>query len=240
LPAPSLLDGGIYRKPDFAGGLSSDRGNISWLTGVCSGVSRRQHLHWGVLAILLVASVLSLRPTVNGASQPMRVTFVSVEHRPFGSVIRFEIRNAGNRSLYFPQSPYWQPGSTEPAIQSLDIEQWSDGKTNMLERGRSLSASLAVKPGFYSVGPCHDVPWDHKWVVLKAGQVYSGQIAAFEPGDSYIPTSCSWHHAHLGGLIRLEVNAYPSKASMRRIKGVSDSMELVRTATSSMLGPPSN
>jgi hypothetical protein len=210
------------------------------LAGVCSGVSRRQHLHRGVLAILLVASVSSLRPTVNAASQPMRVTVVSVEHRPFGSVIRFEIRNAGNHSLYFPQSPYWQPGSTEPAIQSLDIEQWSDGKTNMLEKGRSLSAPLAVKPGFYSVGPCHDVPWDHKWVVLEAGQVYSGQIAAFEPGDSYIVSPCSWHHAHLGGLIRLEVKAYPSKALMRPINGVSDSMELVRTATSSILRPPSN
>jgi hypothetical protein len=110
----------------------------------------------------------------------------------------------------------------------------------MLEKGRSLSASLAVKPGFYSVGPCHDVPWDHKWVELKAGQAYTGQIAAFEPSDSYIVSSCGWHHAHLGGLIRLEVNAYPSKALMRPINGVSDPMELVRSATSSMLRPPSN
>jgi hypothetical protein len=107
----------------------------------------------------------------------------------------------------------------------------------MLEKGRSLSASTTVKPGFYSVGPCRDLAWDHKWIVLKAGQVYLGQIAAFEPGANYIPTSCRWHHAHLGGLIRLEVNAYASKALMRPIDGVSDSMKLVRTATSSMLRP---
>lgn len=47
------------------------------------------------------------------------------------------------------------------------------------------------------------------------------------------------HHAHLGGLIRLEVNAYPSKALMGPMNGVSDPMELVRTATSSMLRPQS-
>lgn len=155
-------------------------------------------------------------------------------------MVKFEIRNTGSRSLYFPQSPYWQPGSKETAIQSLDIEQWFDGKTNMLEKGRSLSASTPVKQGFYSVGPCHDVPWDHKWIVLEAGQVHSGQIAAFEPGTSYIPSSCSWHHAHLGGLIRLEVNAYPSKVMARSMHGVSEPMELVRTATGSMLRPPRN
>jgi hypothetical protein len=111
-------------------------------------------------------------------------------------------------------------------------------RLTMVSRAGSLSASIDVKPGLYSVGPCHDVPWGHKWVVLKAGQVDSGQIAAFEPGDSYIVSSCSWHHAHLGGLIRLDVNAYPSKALSRRINRVSDPLELVRTATSSMLRPP--
>jgi hypothetical protein len=219
--------------------MLTNRGNISWLAGVCSGMSvaRGQHFHWGALAIVLVASAAGLRPIVSDTSQPMRVTISSVEHRTFGSVIRFEIRNTGNHPLFFPQSPYWQPGSNEPAIQSLDIEQWSDGKTNMLDRCRSLSASVHVKPGFYSVGPCHDLPWNHKWIVLPAGQVYSEQIAAFEPGASYIPSSCSWHHAHLGGLIRVEVNAYSSKALSRPINAASDSVELVRTATSSMLRP---
>jgi hypothetical protein len=165
----------------------------------------------------------------------MKVTVVSVEHSSYGSVVRFEIRNTSSRSLYFPQSSYWEPGSKETAIQSAQIEQWSDGKTNLLEKGRSLSASAAVRPGFYSIGPCHDVPWDHKWIVLRSGQVYSDQIAAFEPGDRYIPSSCSWHHEHLGGLIRLEVNAYTSKTFTSQVTRVSDSVELVRTATSSTL-----
>jgi hypothetical protein len=36
---------------------------------------------------------------------------------------------------------------------------------------------------------------------LSLLRLIPGQIAAFEPCDSYIVSSCSRHHAHLGGLI---------------------------------------
>ena len=86
---------GIYRKCDFAGGLSSIRGNIRRPTGVCSGGERRHYSHWSTLAIFLFAPMLRLQPTVKENSRPMKVNVVSVEHEAFGSVVRFEIRNTG-------------------------------------------------------------------------------------------------------------------------------------------------
>jgi hypothetical protein len=160
----------------------------------------------------LLFTTLGICQVGAGRTNPkITVVIQSIKQTGFGAEAEVQIKNSGTRPVFLPQSPYWHVGSDETAINTLAIEQWSDGKTNLLKPGRSIFASSPVEPGFYSVGPCHDIPWQHRWIRLAPGQLYSTQIAAFEPGEGYIVSSCPWIHAHLAGKIRVQLTAYTAK-----------------------------
>lgn len=133
-----------------------------------------------------------------------------MERNRFGFLITVEITNTSDRKLFLPQAPDWRPNAElDPRVQSLNVEQWSDGKTNLLSSGRSLSSSLPPKAGYFSVGPCRDLPFDGHWISLNSGDHITDQIQAFEPDQhDYIPSSCTWRHARLLGPLRISVEAF--------------------------------
>jgi len=147
---------------------------------------------------------------VGRSEHGLTVTVSHVERNRYGYLITVEIVNASSRSLFLPQAPGWRPDSElDPRVQSLDVKQWSDGKTNLLPAGRSLSSSLPRKAGYFSVGPCRDIPFDEHWIPLNPGERITDQIQAFEPDEHvYIPSSCTWRHARLLGPLRISVEAF--------------------------------
>jgi hypothetical protein len=147
---------------------------------------------------------------VGRAERMLTVAVSRVERNRYGYLITVEIVNASDHRLFLPQAPGWRPNSElDPRVQSLDVEQWSDGKTNLLPAGRSLSSSLPQKAGYFSVGPCRDIPFDEHWIPLNPGEHITDQIQAFESGQhDYISSSCTWRHARLLGPLRISVAAF--------------------------------
>jgi hypothetical protein len=167
-----------------------------------------------VLVLLGLSAIVFGSDTLTQGARSDHALAISVSHidrNRFGVLVTIEIANTSDHKLFLPQAPGWRPNSKlEPRVQSLDIEQWSDGKTNLLPSGRSLSSSLPHKAGYFSVGPCRDIPFDEHWISLNPGQHITDQIQAFEPDQhDYIPSSCAWRHAHLRGPFRISVAAFP-------------------------------
>ena len=133
-----------------------------------------------------------------------------MERNRFGFLHTVEIVNTSGRDLVLPQAPDWRPNAEfDPRVQSLNVEQWSDGKTNLLSSGRSVSSSLPPKVGYFSVGPCRDLPFDGHWISLNSGDQITDQIQAFELDQhDYIPSSCTWRHARLLRPLRISVEAF--------------------------------
>lgn len=169
-----------------------------------------------ILHLFVFCAIVSGRDVLSQVEQPKKhglsIAVSRVDRNRDGYLITVEIANASDRRLFLPQSPYWRPNSEfGPRVQSLDAEQWSDGKTNLLPKGRSLSSSLPQQAGFFSVGPCRDLPFDEHWIPLGPGGHITDRIQAFEPGQhSYIPSSCGWKHARLLGPLRISVEAFPT------------------------------
>jgi hypothetical protein len=130
----------------------------------------------------------------------------------YGYRIHVTVTNRSKRRLYLPQSPYWEDQHPlPPKIASLGVSQWLNGKTNMLAAGRSFEANSPAEPGYYSVGPCHDLPFDNKWITLAPGESLDDVIEAFEPGEGYISAVCPWRHAHVGGRLQISVSAFAGR-----------------------------
>jgi hypothetical protein len=164
-------------------------------------------LLFGLSVIVIGTNTLAL---VAHLAQGLTISVSQVERSRYGYLITVEIINASGHKLYLPQAPGWRLNSDiNPRVQSLDIEQWSDGKTNLLPAGRSLSSSLPPKAGYFSVGPCRDIPFDEHWIPLNPGEHIKDQIEAFEPDQhDFIPSSCTWRHARLLGQLRISVAAF--------------------------------
>ncbi len=164
-------------------------------------------LLFGLLAIVIGTGTLA---QVGGREHGLTIDVTHVERNRYGYLITIEIINVSESKLYLPQAPGWQPNSDRgPRVQTLDVEQWSDGKTNLLPAGRSLSSSLPPKAGYFSVAICRDVPFDEDWIPLNPGEHITDQIQAFEPDrHDFIPSSCTWRHACLLGPFRISVAAF--------------------------------
>lgn len=166
-----------------------------------------------VIGTVAVATVHLAPAQAGNSRRAMTINVTHVERNRQGFLITVDLVNESGRTLFLPEAPEWRadsPGS--PRIQSLDVEQWSDGKTNLLAAGRSLSGSLPPRPGYFSVGPCRDLPFDGHWISLAPRQHITDHIQAFEPpSNDYIPSSCTWRHAHLSDQLRVSASAYSSK-----------------------------
>jgi len=163
----------------------------------------------------------------SGSDLMIRVTHV--ERNRYGFLITVDLMNDSGRTLFLPEASGWRKDSPGmPRIQSLGVGQWSDGKTNLLASGRSISSSLPPRAGYFSVGPCRDIPFDGHWISLVPSQHFADQIQAFEPpSDGYIPSSCTWRHAHLRDQLRVSLRAFQAaQISMRNSVYTSASFRL--------------
>lgn len=160
------------------------------------------------------------------SDQGLTITVSHIQRNRFGLLITVEIANTSGRKLFLPQAPGWRPHSNlDPRVQSLDIAQWSDGNNNLLPARRSLSSSLPPKTGYFSVGPCRDLPFVGNWIPLGPGEHMTDQIQAFEPAQhDFIPSSCTWRHARLLGPLRLSAKAFRS-ASIKQQGSVTGSLD---------------
>ena len=132
-------------------------------------------------------------------STDLTVNVTDVQREAHGFRVKVKIVNTSRRVLFLPQSPSWPQYPYRPQVLSLEVEQLSDGKTNLLPQGRSLSSSLPHQPGYFSIGPCRDVPFNGHWIRLDPGRTLSDEIPVSDPSTAdYIPTSCTWRSAHLG------------------------------------------
>ena len=168
-----------------------------------------------LMLIAFITGIPGASAQANRQSGDLTLTVTSVQREAHGYLVKVKTANISRQSLFFPQSPSWPQLSYRPQVLSLDVEQWSDGKANLLPRGRSLSSSLPHHPGYFSVGPCRDVPFDGHWISVAPGKALADKILVFDPSSAdYIPTSCTWRAARLGPVVRVSVTAGPSK-SMR-------------------------
>jgi hypothetical protein len=150
-----------------------------------------------------------------------------IEKTRYGYLLNVEITNDGAKPLYFPQSSYWDANHSDPPkINSLGIEQWSDGKTNILPGRRTIDSNGEMKPGFFSIGPCHDDPGSGRWIMLEPGKTFEDQITAFEPPTGYITVMCRWRSAHLGGDARIVLSGYLSRRTRKWIDFRSETFQL--------------
>ncbi len=60
----------------------------------------------------------------------------------------------------------------------------------MLAPGRAIMAGQPTPPGYYPVGPCHDLPFENRWIEIVPGGTMIDEIDAFDPGDDYISGVC--------------------------------------------------
>jgi hypothetical protein len=169
------------------------------------------------LTLLAFLTVIPNAPAqANRQSGDLTVNVTGGQRETYGFLVRVRIVNTSTRVLFLPQSPGWPQFADRPQVLSLNVEQWSDGETNLMPPGRSLSSSLPHHPGYFSVGPCRDLPFEGHWIPVSPGTALSDEIPVFDPSTAdYIPSSCTWRSAHLGPTVRVTVTARSSR-SMRR------------------------
>jgi len=173
----------------------------------------RAIFYW--LVVLATSSILANRVCAQENATPshdLGVKVTAIRHEAHEDVLEISVENTSHHALYLAQSPAWPHWHYRPRLLTLDVDQWSDGKTNLLPKGRSLSSSRPPQAGYFSVGPCRDVPFDNHWIRLAPGQTVNDEISAYDPSDSgYIPTSCTWRAAHLAATVRLTISASTSR-----------------------------
>jgi hypothetical protein len=170
-------------------------------------------MRWLVLTFLGVFTLLTGSGLAAQSSRSRHGLVVSVTHterNQYGILINVEIVNASERKLFLPQEQVWHPNiGLYFRVASLEVEQWSDGKTNLLPEGSTLTT--LQKTGYFSVGTCNDAPFEGRWIQLNPGDHLSDQVQAFEPDQvDFVPSSCTWRHAHLLGPLRVSVKAFPA------------------------------
>jgi len=125
----------------------------------------------------------------NGLS--LRVTGNRHEAREY--VTDVLIKNTSDHVLYLAESPHWRHG---PRFLTLSVEQWSNGKTDLLSKGRLLS-------------PCREVATENQWIRLDPGATLTDEIDTVDPSASgFLPNSCTWRAEHFDtiGKVTLSVN----------------------------------
>ena len=169
-----------------------------------------------ILTLLAFITVISnASAQANRPSGDLTVNVTGVQREAHGFLVKVRIANTSKRVLFFPQAPGWPQFPYRPQVLSLNVEQWSDGETNLLPLGRSLSSSLPHHPGYFSVGPCRDIPFEGHWIPVSPGAALTDEIPVFDPSAAdYISSSCTWRSARLGPTVRVSVTARSSK-SMR-------------------------
>lgn len=93
-----------------------------------------KRVYW--LAVALIVG-LPLFPTHAQTAQPgerLAISVTKIDRNEHGFLISVEITNLSERTLFLPQASGWLPFRYRPRVNSLDIEQWSDGKTNLPPR----------------------------------------------------------------------------------------------------------
>jgi hypothetical protein len=174
----------------------------------------------------LLHAAWDAQPQTNPLPQ-IEIKVTHTEQTKYGYLLIVEIINNSAKTLYFPQSSYWIANhSNPPQINSLGVQQWSDGKTNILPGGRTIDLTGQMEPGFFSVGPCHDDPGTGKWIVLQSGKSFEDRITAFEPPIGYITVMCRWRSAHLGGKARIVLSGYLSRRDRKWIDFHSEPFQL--------------
>jgi hypothetical protein len=98
----------------------------------------------------------------------MKLTVTGIHKNEWGFLITVDVSNVSKRPLFLPQSSSWPLFRQLPRIISLDVEQWSDAKTNLSPIGTKL---LVVYPDarYYSLGPCRDAEGIGRWIRLDPG-----------------------------------------------------------------------
>lgn len=169
-----------------------------------------KRINW--LVISLIASMpfsLILAQT----TQPSGSIVLSVSHidrNEYGFLISVDIVNRSNRTLFLPQATGWPEFKYRPQVGSLEVRQWSDGKTNLSPIGVKLAA---IPPGYgdFSIGPCRDVVADNKWIRLAPDAHLSDQIQAFDPSLPDVGNSvCPMRFAHFSDKVMVSLTAFPS------------------------------
>ena len=159
-----------------------------------------------MLAIITIFPAHLVSAQDADSAKNLTISVAKVSRTDYGFLIQVNISNTSRHVLFLPQSPYGPKGF--PRILSLDAEQWSDGKTNLRPPGQSFGSSLPPRAGYFSIGPCRDVPFDRRWISLAPGATLEDEIPIFDPSRSnFSPSSCTWRAAHLGPTVRLTVTA---------------------------------
>jgi hypothetical protein len=183
-----------------------------------------KRINW--LAIALISG-MPLFPTQAQTVQPVGRLAISVTHidrNENGFLISVDIMNRSNHSFYLRQAAGWPVFKYRPQFDSLDVQQWSDGKTNLSPIGLKLR-SISPGYGYFSIGPCRDVVSDDNWIRLAPGNHISDQIQAFEPSLPGVGNSvCPMRFAHFSDKVRVSVTAFPS-AHWRADKALTVSTE---------------
>lgn len=188
--------------------LAEHHPNMRCLSIMRSGVIMRL-----IFLVFVLSAVVSLRVSFGQTVKPDDGLAISVSHidsNKYGFLITVEITNRSRRPLFLPQSSDWPVFKYRPKTYSLNVEQWSDGKTNLSTIGQKLQ-SVNPRFGFLSVGPCRDAVENHGWIRLSPGGHIPDQIQAVEPSSvDYGNSACPLRIAHLGDKLRVSVTAFPS------------------------------
>jgi hypothetical protein len=166
----------------------------------------KQHI---CLAIVLITGTHLCSPQAQTAqaSHHVSVTVTHIDRNEFGFLISVDIANLSEQTLFLPQASEWLTYKYGPRVNSLNVEQWSDGKTNLPPKEQMWPVSRA---GYYSVGPCRDVG-SSGWVRLSPREHIADRIQAFDPSSvNYGNSVCPIRFAHLGDKLRLSIRAFPS------------------------------
>lgn len=103
-----------------------------------------------ILTLLaFLTGISSASAQANQQSADLTVHVTDVQRKAHGFLVKVKIANTSKRVLFLPQSPSWPQFPYRPQVLSLNVEQWSDGKTNLLPLGRSLSSSLPISPATF-------------------------------------------------------------------------------------------
>ena len=147
-----------------------------------------------------------------------------IDSNASGFLITVDVSNRSQRSLFLPQSSDWPIFEYRPRINSLDVEQWFDGKTNLSPIGKKLQ-SINPRVGFLSVGPCRDAVTHEGWIRLSPGMHILDKIQASEPSSiDYGNSACPLRMAHLSDKLRITLTAY-SSTHIREKEAIKASLE---------------
>lgn len=183
-----------------------------------------KRINWLAIALTVGMPIFFSRAQTARPGRGLAISVTHIERNEYGFLISVYIVNRSERTLFLRQATGWPEFKHRPQIDSLYVQQWSDGKTNLSPIGLKLS-SIPPGYGYFSIGPCMDVVSDDNWIRLAPGNQFSDQIQAFDPSLPDVGNSvCPMRFAHFSDKVRVSVTAFPS-AHWRADKALSVSTE---------------